>query len=494
MDETPSSRGRSAVAGHPAGVAGRQSFRVLDPQPPPATVNPPMSLSARFTRAARLVCLATALGLLLLRGLGTPVPASAQSLTSIEFSFSNPGARSLGFGGAFVALADDATAAFANPAGLVQIAKPEISLEGRSWAYRTPFTQGGRASGEPTGLGIDEATGPQRGESRDDLAGLSYLSYVYPRHNWSFAVFQHQLANFEFTLETQGVFGPVPDSDLTTRTGIERGRIDLEILTRGVAVAFRPIDSLSLGLGLTYFEPRSRFHGEDYRPDDDSLAAFFSPASFLPERLVQVVDFRWDEPKWGLSAGLLWRLSDRWTLGGLYRQTPELPVKIDVVAGPAHPQLPAGARLVDGFRSAWDFPDVQALGLGYRSPNGRWTGACEWKRVEYSSIVDSLLPEQRGSGLFVEDADEIHLGAEYAFFASTSVVAVRLGAWHDPDHYFDVRDDEPLVRAVFVPGEDELHLAAGLGIALRRFQLDLAIDLSERIDTASLSVIYSFPG
>lgn len=39
----------------------------------------------------------------------------AQALTSLEFSVSNPGARSLGFGGAFVALADDATAAFPDP-------------------------------------------------------------------------------------------------------------------------------------------------------------------------------------------------------------------------------------------------------------------------------------------------------------------------------------------------------------------------------------------
>ncbi len=53
---------------------------------------------------------------------------------SLEISFSNPGARSLGFGGAFVALADDATAAFANPAGLVQLLEPEVSIEGRSWS------------------------------------------------------------------------------------------------------------------------------------------------------------------------------------------------------------------------------------------------------------------------------------------------------------------------------------------------------------------------
>jgi hypothetical protein len=173
-------------------------------------------------------------------------PAFAQPLTSLEFSFSNPGARSLGFGGAFVALADDATAAFANPAGIVQIAKPELSLEGRAWSY--------------------------------------------------------------------------------------------------------------------------------------------------------------------------------------------------------------------------------------------------------SRIIESLLPQQRDAEDFLEDADEIHLGGEYAFFVGTSVWAIRAGAWHDPDHYFGSRSSEPVIRAITVPGEDQLHLALGCGVALRRLQIDIGVDLSERIDTASLSVIYSFSG
>ncbi|MCJ7755499.1 MAG: hypothetical protein MUP13_13120, partial [Thermoanaerobaculales bacterium] len=53
--------------------------------------------------------------------------------STFEFSFSNPGARSLGLGGAFAALADDATAAFANPAGLVQLVSIEVSAELRHW-------------------------------------------------------------------------------------------------------------------------------------------------------------------------------------------------------------------------------------------------------------------------------------------------------------------------------------------------------------------------
>ena len=36
----------------------------------------------------------------------------------LQFDFVNPGAKSLALGGAFTGLADDATAGFANPAGL----------------------------------------------------------------------------------------------------------------------------------------------------------------------------------------------------------------------------------------------------------------------------------------------------------------------------------------------------------------------------------------
>ena len=119
---------------------------------------------------------------LLCLGLLLQGSAVAQVLpTTLEFSFSNPGARSMGLGGAFVALADDATAAFANPAGLVQLSRPEISIEGLSWSYSNPFTEGGRLTGQPTGILLDHTPGLRTGRSSSDLSGLSFLSFVYPK-------------------------------------------------------------------------------------------------------------------------------------------------------------------------------------------------------------------------------------------------------------------------------------------------------------------------
>ena len=58
-------------------------------------------------------------------------PASAQEEKVVSASSPNPvgsGARAMGMGGAFIAVADDATAASWNPAGLTQLKRPEISF------------------------------------------------------------------------------------------------------------------------------------------------------------------------------------------------------------------------------------------------------------------------------------------------------------------------------------------------------------------------------
>src|SRR5438045_9552020 len=82
------------------------------------------------------------------------VPAVAQntdieSLSGLQFNFGNPGARSLGMGGAFLGLADDASAAEANPAGLTILRKPEVSVEVRNFQEQQVFTTSGTYPDHP---------------------------------------------------------------------------------------------------------------------------------------------------------------------------------------------------------------------------------------------------------------------------------------------------------------------------------------------------------
>ncbi len=76
-------------------------------------------------RASQLVC---QILVLLVAGSST---AGAQHFSRTNQGLSNitgTGARALGMGGAFIAIADDATAASWNPAGLAWLVRPEMSV------------------------------------------------------------------------------------------------------------------------------------------------------------------------------------------------------------------------------------------------------------------------------------------------------------------------------------------------------------------------------
>jgi long-subunit fatty acid transport protein len=94
-----------------------------------------------------------------------------------------------------VALADDATAAWANPAGLVQIAEPEVSVELRYRSYSTPLVSCGRIRGEPTGMGLDTVSGVRTDTNEFDVTGLAFLFFVYPWDRWPLSMYRHVLAN-----------------------------------------------------------------------------------------------------------------------------------------------------------------------------------------------------------------------------------------------------------------------------------------------------------
>ena len=86
-----------------------------------------------------------------------------------------------------------------------------------------------------------------------------------------------------------------------------------------------------------------------------------------------------------------------------------------------------------------------------------------------------------------------YAAAEYVFFQSTTVAAARVGVWLDPDHQpYHTADSTFLEQALLPPGDDVIHYAMGFGLAFESFQLDVAADFSDLVDTASLSAIYSF--
>lgn len=439
------------------------------------------------SRIERRLAQSGAVVFLLVNFLVTDVASGQEAATPLQFNFSDPGARSMGFGGAFVALADDATAAFANPAGLVQMLKPELSVEVRHWSYATPYTEGGRVEGLPSGFGIDSTAGLRTATSNDDIAGLSFLSLVYPQDNWSVALYRHNAANFEFSSETQGLFGGGTDCcqqrDFDTRTSN-----DMNIVSYGVAAGYRISDRFSLGLGLVHYDASFISSATLFRTDEDTVASAFEPNSYLPDRTVLNERISFDDADTALSAGFLWKLSDAWQIGGVYRQAPEMNLDIALTAGESFDPAVAPGDILLRFDAEVELPGIYGLGIMYRDTDGHLTVSFQWDRINYSSIVKSLQLDDRA----MDDVDELHLGVEYVFLGATPVIALRFGAWLDPDHRMRNTSDRVFAAALLPRGDDQMHYSAGLGVAMPRFQVDFAVDFADELDTVSLSAIYNF--
>jgi hypothetical protein len=58
--------------------------------------------------------------------------------------------------------------------------------------------------------------------------------------------------------------------------------------------------------------------------------------------------------------------------------------------------------------------------------------------------------------------------------------------------YTGAPEARPRLATLWRPGEDEFHVAPGVGFAFQKFQIDAALDISERVNTVSFSTVYRF--
>lgn len=429
---------------------------------------------------------------LALAGASTTALAVTDSETnaSIPFSLSNPGARSLGMAGAFVGLADDATAAFANPAGLTQLVQTEISLEGRHTEFSTPYINGGSATASPF-----NTSGVGRGISDSDKNNLSYLSVVFPHDRWAFAFYRHELARFntDFTTKAGGTI-----VDFGSQGSLEifpfSSHADLKILNYGATAAYKVSDNVSVGLGLSRYD--FTFKTATGRVDDRN------PAHIIPASGQAQVG---DDNGYGWNLGARFRLSDTLSAGVTYRRAPKFDYKaVNVVFEDNNgnalstPVVVAAPKKVN-----FDVPDLFGVGLSWR-PTDALVVNFDVDRVEYSQLTDDIdslfLADASARRLRIPDGTEVHLGAEYTFANMAHPLSLRGGLWRDPRHSMDFSGTpnsssltDVVLATLFSKGRGpETHYSLGLGWAFKKFQFDFAGDFSKAVDTYSVSGVYRF--
>ena len=418
---------------------------------------------------------------------GIPAAAGDKGLTNSEtfsgfqFNFNNPGARSLGMGGAFVAVADDATAVIANPAGLVILQRPELSAEVKF----TRFSNTIDAFSNTPEEGVTNRLHSR--DFHDSVVTPSFFSFVYPAERLVVAAFIREQINYESTFQTEGIFLNDPAGGVVRLFPV-RSELEIRALNLGLATAINlekehpMLPNIGASLEFSIGRIRSRL-------DRFDTQGFNGPPDFTNLISTETVDGT--DLGIGFNIGALWHPMKDLGVGVVYRRGPRYDMQqtINVVGG-------SSTVLDFGFK----VPDVSAAGVSYRFFE-RLTVAFEATYIQYSQLVKGFqvpLADSVATKYKVDDALELHLGAEYIFFVKDIPLAARAGFYTNPDHkirYTGGQHDasEAAERLLYTGGRDRYHGTVGFGVVpFPGFQIDFAGNYSKDIREFSVSTVFRF--
>ena len=440
---------------------------------------------------------------------GLPDAAFAQvnveAMQGVQFDFLAPGARSMAMGGAFVAVADDATAALANPAGLSKLTRSEVSFELRTRQFKVPYAFSGRLAGTTTGIGIDNVSTATFNEASTSEGNLAFLSVVFasPERRWSAAAYRHATVSFSTNLTHAGPFGLLDDDEVRFFPAI--GELQLNIVNYGFAGSYKMWrscsdvsgarvceDKLALGGGLSIYQfdvdSLSTRYGFPVVVPNTAPGAFYGPPQYVTETNHQTL--AGDETEVGLNLGMIVTPTRRLQLGLSHRRGPSF----DFTARNEGPGFTGYTRA-----GRFNTPHVTTAGASFRVTASSVV-AVDYSHVRYSRLTDEFVdvffnpatgsPEEDSAQDFsVDDGDELHVGFEHQMVNMRWTPALRLGTWFDPAHAMTAPIEH---NSLFRPGDDAWHFTVGGGLVIKRAELSIGGDFSDRGNIGSASLVWRF--
>jgi len=357
------------------------------------------------------------------------------------------GARAMGMGGAFIAVADDATAASWNPAGLVQLERPEVSAVG-NFGYRSERV---RSKLQP-GLDGTDNTGSWE---------LNYLSAAYPftvlERNVVASLNYQRLYDFNTDLKG-GVTIPVGPGSISTDETI-RQRGGLSTVSPAVAVQLTP--ELSVGFTLNVWADPFQDNGWKVATDGTSVA------TIPPLPPINGTFSNRDTMSFygtNFHVGVMYNATPSLTVGAVY--------KSGFIANIRRDRVHYDSTLVTPLVVTRDYlnltmPESYGIGAAYRFSDSL-TVAMDAYRTEWGEFIMNEGGVQSRpniskteAGTSMDATTQVRLGGEYLFIKPAYTVPVRLGVFYDP---------EPSERNP----NDFYGLSAGSGISYGPIAFDAA--------------------
>jgi long-subunit fatty acid transport protein len=384
---------------------------------------------------------------------------SAQPLSRIEIPSSfNPvgsGARALGMGGAFIAVADDATAASWNPGGLVQLERPEVSVVG-AYFHREED--------------LDFGTNPEgNGGQSVSKSRLNYMSAVYPFSLWGINMVVS--ANYQnlYDLTREWNFALQQSSDmLNVNEDVDYDQ-DGTLSAWGLAYSVQIIPRLSFGVTFNFWEDGIYSNEWDQTVVQSGSGTFAGNRFTFESRSKDEFSFS----GFNMNLGILWNVAGGLNLGAVLKTpfTADIRHKSSFSSNIKFPDLPANdSSFSDSSTKSedLDMPMSFGIGLSYRFSDS-FTVSLDVYRTEWD---DFELKDSEGnkispiSGLPSSESDidptyQVRVGAEYLFIEPQYIIPLRGGVFYDP------------APAEGSP-DDFYGFSVGSGIGIGRFIFDIA--------------------
>ena len=391
----------------------------------------------------------------------SPDAAFGQPIERVEFPSSpNPvgsGARALGMGSAFIAVADDATAASWNPGGLIQLEKPEISSVG-NFFHRI----------EDNDFGTNpEASGKQTVTETN----LNYLSAAYPftLFNRNMIVSLNYQRLFDFTREwdfplTQSTAGLSLNQDVDYD---QSGNLS----ALGLAYSIQVTPEFSFGFTFNIWQDWFGMNEWKQTTRQDGSGTFMGNPLIFESKSQDRFSLRGFNAN--ANVGILWNITPKFTLGAVIRTpfTADLKHKSTFRSSihfPTNPGADSSTSTSSTENEELDMPMSYGIGLAYRFSD--WlTVSADFTRTEWDDFIfkdsegnkTSAISGRPKNDSDVDPTHTVRLGTEYLFIEPKYVIPLRCGAFYDP------------APAEGSP-DDFFGFSLGSGFAKGRFIFDIA--------------------
>jgi len=355
------------------------------------------------------------------------LPSAAFCQLEIPSSF-NPvgqGARALGMGGAFIAVADDATAASWNPGGLIQVERPEVSIVG-SYFHRTEE--------------LDFGTNPESsGNQSVDKARINYLSATYPfslmNRNMVLSINYQKL--YDLTRKWKFPLIDASEADNTLLSNDVDYKQDGSLSAWSLAYCLQITPKLSAGATMNIWE--NGIEKNKWRQKSVIRREGIVLGNPLKSESTQIGNY--DLSGLNFNLGLLWNVTSHLTLGAVLKSpfTADVDKKFSF-----HSRVEIGDNIIENSSSSsedldLEFPISYGIGFAYRfsdiftlSLDGYRTQWDDFKFKDSQGNEFSAITGKPSNESDIDPTHQIRLGAEYLLIKEKFVIPFRSGVFYDP--------------------------------------------------------------